>query len=80
MNIVYTMSATVTAKDLFKLLGIPCGPYNARIRWREITITPILKEPTHTNNQERDKLDTEMLRVELRAFRPNSLPKRPKHV
>ena len=79
MKITYTMSATVTAKDLFKLLGIPCGPHDARVRRREITITPILIEPKIANNQYLDQLGTEVLRIELKAFKPNHLPKRPRH-
>ena len=79
MNVIYEMSATITARDLFRLLGIPCGPHDARVRRREITITPILTEPTRANNQYLDQLGTEVLRIELKAFRPTYLPKRPRH-
>ena len=79
MNITYKMSATITVRDLFRLLGIPCGPRDARIRRREITITPILTEPTRANNQYLDHLGTEVLQIELKAFRPTHLPKRARH-
>ena len=80
MNITYTMAAQITVADLFRLLNIPCNPCDARIRQRQITISPLRTEETRACNNSYPDLRTEVLKIELTEFRPNALPERRKHV